>query len=243
MNIENKQVERVALVTGGARRIGAVIAQHLHSAGFAVVIHCRTSTHEANLLAQRLNNLRPNSAKVLIADLCKFELVQQLIQDSFNWYKRLDILINNASVFIRDPDGWDEMFATNVRAPYWLSLEIQQYLAQHQGCIINITDIHAEKTLKGYTIYCQTKAALTMQTKALAVNFAPNIRVNAVAPGAIMWPEEGNALTAELQQKIINKTLLKRHGQPQYIAQAVLALIENEFITGQVLPVEGGRYL
>lgn len=133
------------------------------------------------------------------------------------------------------------LFTLNLKAPYLLSLKAQSHLAQHQGTIINITDIHAQKPLKGYTAYCQSKAALEMQTKALACEFAPLIRVNAIAPGAIAWPEQDNALSAEIQAKIIAQTPLKRHGDPQYIGLAVLSFIENPFITGQILNVDGGR--
>jgi pteridine reductase len=237
----NKQANRVALVTGGARRIGKAIVEFLHADGFNVVIHCNKSIDDALTLAQNLNNIRINSAYVLCADLCKKDELVKLIAQSCAWYSRLDVLVNNASIFTRDDSKWDELFMTNVHAPYILSCAARIYLAQTQGCIINITDIHASKPLKDYAVYCQTKAALAMQTKALAREFAPDIRVNAVAPGAIAWPEDENQLNTQIQQKIIAKTLLKRHGEPKYIAQAVLGLINNAFITGQCLQVDGGR--
>ncbi|CDZ76011.1 3-oxoacyl-[acyl-carrier-protein] reductase FabG [Legionella massiliensis] len=247
MNQANKQAVRVALITGAARRIGAAIAKHLHQAGFKVVIHCHHSLAEAQRLAQSLNQQRPDSAHVLQQDLCVPKVAKQLIAAALAFAGRLDLLVNNASIFTKtnfaefNQQNWDNLFATNVRAPFELSLAARPYLAAQQGQIINISDIHSETPLKDYAEYCQTKAALTMQTKALAREFAPEVRVNAVAPGAIAWPENDNALNKQIQEKIIAQTPLKRHGEPQFIAQAVLALVENVFITGQVLRVDGGR--
>jgi len=247
LNQANTQALKVALVTGAARRIGAAIAEQLHQAGYSVIIHCRSSLAEAQSLAQNLNQKRPNSALVLPCDLCTHQAIEELISSATAWVGRLDVLVNNASIFSRtdladfDDKGWSELFETNVKIPFQLSLAARPYLALQQGAIINITDIHADKPLKGYAVYCQTKAALVMQTKALAREFAPQIRVNAIAPGAIAWPEQGNVLSLEQKNEIINKTPLKRHGSPLFIAQAVLALIENPFITGQILNVDGGR--
>ena len=241
MNQVNKQDVPVALVTGAARRIGAAIAQHLHAAGFRVVIHCHQSKAAAQALADELNQLQADSAKVLMADLNHPGSVKQLLTDTLAWAGRMDLLVNNASLFTRNEADWDAMFTLNVKAPYLLSHAAYAHLAKTHGSIINITDIHAENPLKDYAIYCQTKAALSMQTKALAREFAPNIRVNAVAPGAIMWPEQDNQLSEVQQQHIIEKTPLKRHGSSLYIAQAVLALAQNIFITGQTLRVDGGR--
>lgn len=244
MNQSNKQV---ALVTGGARRIGAAIVRHLHENGFYVVIHCRSSLTEAHLLAEELNQKRVNSALVLQRDLLNNAAIDDLIADIKSWAARLDLLVNNASVFFRsdlpsfNAQQWQLLFDTNVRAPFLLSTAARPLLARHQGSIINISDIHAERPLKGYSAYCQTKAALDMQTQSLAREFAPDIRVNAVAPGAIAWPEQMNTLTPDEQEQIIASTPLKRHGEPQVIAQAVLALAQNSFITGQCLRVDGGR--
>lgn len=237
----------VALITGAGRRIGAAIAEHLHEAGFLVAIHCHHSRDEADALCLRLNQKHPHTAQVFSADLTQKIDNQRLIQHTIDWAGQLDLLVNNASLFIPTPIDasddtlWDTLFSINVQAPFWLSLAARAHLAQQQGAIINITDIHAETPLKGYTEYCQTKAALAMQTKAFAREFAPHIRVNAVAPGAIAWPEQDNALSRAQQEKIIARTLLKRHGKSLYIAQAVLALAENKFITGQTLRVDGGR--
>lgn len=245
----NKQEARVALVTGGARRIGGELVKKLHEAGFRVVIHCRYSLNEATILAQSLNKQRVDSAFVVQNDLNQLGSAMDIIQKIHGWAGRLDVLVNNASLFIRselselDNKEWDSLFNIHVKAPYLLSLAARSLLAQHHGVIINITDIHAEKPLKHYSVYCQSKAALEMQTKSLAREFAPEIRVNAVAPGAILWPESGNTLSHEEQQRIIAKTPLKCHGRPEFIAQAALSLIENPFITGQILKVDGGRSL
>ncbi len=249
MNPTNKQEVKVALVTGGARRIGAAAVKKLHAAGYKVVIHCHHSLQEAHSLAAGLNNQRPDSAFVLQRELsaaCAAAEIMTAVQD---WAGRLDLLVNNASVFIRteftafSETDWNALFDIHVKAPFLMSLAARHLLAKHSGVIINVSDTHAEKPLKGYSAYCQSKAALEMQTKSLAREFAPEIRVNAVAPGAIVWPENSNTLTPETQEKIIAKTPLKKHGNPEYIAQAILALAENPYITGQILKVDGGRSL
>lgn len=249
MNHANKQEEKVALVTGSARRIGAAIVEQLHGAGYKVVIHCHASLGEAHALAERLNQQRKDSAFVLQRNLNEANAAAEIMQTLIDWSGRLDLLVNNASVFSRtdchscNEEEWNFLFDTNVKAPFLLSQAAYPHLSKHNGAIINLTDIHAEKPLKGYSVYCQTKAALDMQTKSLAREFSPTVRVNAVAPGSIMWPEAGNSLSNEEQQKILAKTPLKNHGNPEYIAQAVLALAENQFITGQTLKVDGGRSL
>ena len=243
----NKQANRVALITGAARRIGASIAFHLHQAGFNVIIHCHHSRQDAEKIALELNALRPHSALVIAADLTIKSEAIGLITQTLAWSQQLDLLVNNASLFYSTPQDtindqqWESLFTVNVKAPFWLSTTARPFLAAKLGSIVNITDIHADKPLKGYSVYCQSKAALAMQTLALAREFAPEVRVNAVAPGAIIWPEAANALNHDQQQKIIAKTPLKQHGDPIYIAQAVLALAENPFITGQTLRVDGGR--
>ncbi|ASQ47357.1 pteridine reductase [Legionella clemsonensis] len=243
----NKPAVKVALVTGAARRIGAAIVSKLHAANFKVVIHCHQSLKDAQQLATSLNNQRQDSAVVIAQNLNASDAANALIAAALDWGGRLDLLVNNASIFNRtnlatqDEDAWNELFNLNVKLPFFLSLEAFPHLAKQEGVIINLTDIHAEKPLKEYAVYSQTKAALVMQTKALAREFAPKVRVNAVAPGAIMWPEHGNRLKLEIQQQIIAQTPLKRHGHPAFIAQAVLALVENPFITGQILNVDGGR--
>jgi pteridine reductase len=239
LNLANKQAAKVALVTGAGRRIGACIAQALHTAGYKVVVHCHHSVAEAEKLVKQLNDLRGDSAFLLVQDLLAPNAAENMLQALKQWVSCLNVLVNNASIFSRT--DWDTQFAINVQVPYLLSTAAQSLLAQNQGVIINITDIHAQKPLKGYAIYCQTKAALEMQTKALALEFAPEIRVNAVAPGPTLWPEQENSLHEEEKQKIIAKTLVKSFGDPEYIAQAVLGLIENPYISGQILQVDGGR--
>lgn len=247
MNQVNTQALKVALVTGAARRVGAAIAKKLHQASYRIVIHCNHSLVEAQALAKDFNLQRPDSALVLQGDLCTPGIAEQLIKDSLGWAGRLDLLVNNASIFKRngfdcfDEKIWDDLFASNVKAPFLLSLAARPYLAVNQGVIINLTDIHADRPLREYAIYCQSKAAFAMQTKALAREFAPEIRVNAVAPGSVAWPEQDNILNNAEQADIIAKTPLKRHGDPDFIAQAVLALASNPFITGQILNVDGGR--
>ncbi|KTC86959.1 pteridine reductase [Legionella brunensis] len=247
MNQANKQAEKVALVTGAARRIGAAIVNQLHQANFKVVIHCHQSFMDAEVLAKTLNAQRRGSVHIVRQDLTRPEAANEIISATLNWAQQLDLLVNNASIFTRtdlrmiDEAAWDALFNINVKLPFFLSLAARPYLAMQQGAIINLVDIHAEKPLKEYSAYCQTKAALVMQTKSLAREFAPAIRVNAIAPGAIVWPEHDNTLNSEIQQKIIAKTPLKRHGNPGFIAQAVLALVQNPFITGQILNVDGGR--
>ncbi|CEG58923.1 pteridine reductase [Legionella fallonii] len=249
MNQANKQAAKVALVTGGARRIGAAIVTLLHQAGYKVVIHCRNTLSEAHALAVELNNKQQDSALILQRELTEDLAAQEIMTTISDWTGRLDLLVNNASIFVRteydsfSATDWQALFDIHVKVPFLLSQAAYPLLKERSGCIINITDIHAEKPLKGYSVYCQSKAALKMQTESLAREFAPEVRVNAVAPGAIMWPENVNSLTREEQQKIIAKTPLKRHGNPQFIAQAVLSLAQNPFITGQTLNVDGGRSL
>lgn len=238
---KEKQNVRVALITGAARRIGANIAKYLHQHGFRVIIHYHQSKTAAHAFVLQLNRQRSDSAIAICANLCDPNTIQPLINAAIAWGGQLDLLVNNASVFSQDDAGWEGIFTTNVQAPFWLSHAAYPHLKIQQGSIINITDTHADKPLKGYTIYCQSKAALCMQTQALAREFAPHVRVNAVAPGAIMWPEGKNTLTKEKQAQIIAKTLLQCHGDPSYIAQAVLAFSDNAFITGQTLRVDGGR--
>ncbi|KTC64826.1 pteridine reductase [Legionella adelaidensis] len=241
----HKTKQPVALITGSARRIGATIAKKLHAANFNVIIHYLHSAAEAELLVQEFNFVRENSAISIKADLNLKREVERLANEAYQWQMKVNLLVNNASLFIKDEEKietlWENLFTVNVKAPWWLSHSLQESLAKEKGAIINITDIHGEKPLKHYGIYSQSKAALHMQTKILAREFAPSIRVNAIAPGAIAWPENQNTLSEETQKEIIAKTPLKKHGKPAYIAQAVLAIAENQFITGQTLNVDGGR--
>ncbi|MEI6093970.1 MAG: pteridine reductase [Gammaproteobacteria bacterium] len=233
----------VALITGAAQRIGAVLANQLHQAGFRVVVHYHHSEAAATESVAAFNKLRANSAVALSADLCSPSAVSFLLEGTVAQWGRLDLIVNNASIFSRQDSDWERMWRCNVQAPYQLSHAAFPYLEATQGSIINITDVHAHTPLRGYAAYCQTKAALAMQTRALSQEFAPSVRVNAIAPGAIMWPEGANQLDSTIQEKIITKTLLKRHGTPENIAQAMMYLVNNTYVTGQSLQVDGGRHL
>ncbi len=243
MILPNKQV---ALVTGASRRIGASIARLLHAEGYDIAVHYYQSKDEARSLLDELNRRRPNSAYGFRADLRDAVAVAGLIPQVVAYFGVMDVLVNNASLFIKDTDvsdegGWQRLFAVNVHAPFVLSKAFAETAESPNKVAINITDIHSSKPLKNYSIYCQTKAALSLQTLAFAKELAPKIRVNAVAPGAIMWPEDSNQLSDYQQQKIIAKTPLARHGDPIAIAKAVVALVQNNFITGHSLVVDGGR--
>lgn len=231
----------VALVTGAAKRIGAEIVAYLHQAGFRVVIHCHQSQQAAATQVAQYNQQRADSAHMITADLCQSGVASHLMDAVMDWAGQLDLLVNNASIFSKHNDDWMALFACNVHAPYDLSIAAYPHLVKTQGSIINITDIHAHTPLRGYAAYCQSKAALAMQTRALALEFAPSVRVNAIAPGAMVWPEGDNQLATDLQERIVAKTLLQRHGHPRYIAEAVLYLANNDFVTGQSLTVDGGR--
>lgn len=201
-------------------------------------------------MAAALNSIRPNSALFLKADLNLSENFALLAKQVYQHWQRLDALVNNASLFYATPwneltaEALNELFITNVQAPVLLSKACAPYLKERQGCIINITDIHASHPLKNHSAYCISKAALAMATQVLAKELAPEIRVNAIAPGAVVWPEAENELSETQQQKIIDGTLLKRHGTPLDIAKAVYFLIqEAPYVTGHTLSVDGGRYI
>ena len=239
---------KTALITGAARRIGAVIAEALHGAGMNVVLHYRGSSAEARKLASRFNQLRPASAMTVQADLLQIDRLPDLIRRAASEWGSLDVLINNASTFYPTPLGeiteqaWDELIGTNLKAPLFLAQAAARDLAIQSGCIVNIVDIHAERPLKGYTVYSIAKAGLVMLTRSLAREMAPAVRVNAVAPGAILWPEAESA--AGMQAQILERVALKRQGSPQDIARTVVFLVRDAgYITGQVITVDGGRTL
>lgn len=238
-----ESAQPVALVTGAAHRIGAAIATQLHLEGFRVAVHYHHSSVAATQLVAAFNQTRRNSALALSADLCLASAPQALLTKLIAHWGQLDLIVNNASIFSSHDADWDKMWQCNVQAPYQLSRTALSHLVATHGSIINLTDIHAHAPLRGYAAYCQTKAALAMQTRALAQEFAPNVRVNAVAPGAIIWPEGDNRLDQVTQEKIMAKNLLQRHGDPENIVQAVMYLIHNTYVTGQSLQVDGGRYL
>lgn len=243
----NSNEPPVALITGAARRIGAGIARHLHAAGFRVAIHCHHSKEEAGTLAGQLNEARAGSAIVRNGDLADERFPGKLVDSVINEWQRLDLLVNNASRFYPTPfadvglEEWNDLFDSNLRAPFLLAQAAAGHLAEARGSIVNIIDIHGERPLRDHAIYSTTKAGLHMLTRALAKELAPAIRVNGVSPGAILWPE--TALSDEAKQGIIDSTPLARQGSPRDIAEAVLFLARGDFITGQVIAVDGGRSL
>ena len=239
---------KVALITGGAKRIGAETARTLHGAGMNIVIHYRSSRQEADELSYELNELRENSAAVVQADLDDDNIYGQLIEDAVEIWGRLDVLVNNASSFFPTPVGsitleqWHNLVNSNLKAPLFLSQAATQFLKETQGCIINMVDIHAFRPMKNHPVYCAAKAGLAMLTQSLAKDLGPDIRVNGVGPGAILWPD--NDMDESTRNFIIERTALKRHGEPKDIAKAILFLVRDAgYITGHIIPVDGGRSL
>ncbi|BBB25240.1 pteridine reductase [Amphritea japonica] len=239
----------VALVTGAARRIGATIAHKLWQQGYRVIIHCNHSISDAEKLAQRLNNDRADSALVIQADLNHPPEISKLAEQALVYWGRVDLLINNASSFYPTPlqestdQQWDDLINSNLKAAYFLSAQLAGSLKQQQGSIINLVDIHAQRALPGYPIYSIAKAGLQMMTISLAKELAPEVRVNGIAPGPILWPEQAASISPEEQTAIVNKTLLKRTGSPEDIAETLLFLARQNFITGQIIAVDGGKSL
>jgi pteridine reductase len=234
------------LITGAARRVGAAIARVLHAAGAQVVLHHHTSGEAAEALARELNSVRPASATTLKADLLDTRALPGLIAAAVAAFGRLDVLVNNASTFYPTPLGgttpeqWDDLVGTNARAPFFLAQAAAAELRARRGLILNLIDIHAQRPLKEFPVYSMAKAALAALTRALARELAPEVRVNGIAPGPILWPaEEPNP---QVQAKIISQTLLKRQGSPQDVARTALFFAADApFITGQILAVDGGR--
>jgi pteridine reductase len=237
---------RTALVTGGARRVGAAIARRLHAAGANVVLHYRDSEADVAKLESELNAVRAKSAARVKAELLAPIAPRALVSAALESFGRLDLLVNNASSFFPVAVGaieashWEELVGSNLKAPLFISQEAAPHLGKHQGAIVNIVDIHAERPLKGYPLYSIAKAGLAALTRSLAVELAPAVRVNGVAPGAIAWPEDGQFADAE-RGRIVATTPLGRVGSPEDIAQAVHFLACAPFVTGQILAVDGGR--
>jgi len=239
---------KVVLITGGARRVGAAICRRLHARGADLMIHYRSSAIDARALQDELNAARPDSVSLIQADLLNISVLPSLVSDTVNRFGRLDVLINNASSFFPTNIGeitdnaWDDLIGTNLKAPLFLSQAAAPQLRKHHGCIVNIVDIHAEKPLKNYLVYSTAKGGLVALTKSLARELSPETRVNAVAPGAILWPEDEVWSDALSRQRIINQTLLKRVGEPDDIAKTVAFLVADApYVTGQVIAVDGGR--
>lgn len=239
---------KVALVTGSARRIGAVTVRALHNDGATVIVHYRSSSQDAKKIYAELNSIRPNSCYLQQADLNNVDGFSAMVDAIINQAGRLDILINNASSFFPTPIGeiteahWDNLMGSNLKAPLFLSQAVAPQLIKNQGCIVNMVDIYGVRPLKGHPVYSSAKAGLLMLTQSLARELGPNVRVNGIAPGAILWPEaDGDNMSAE-HQALLDKTCLKREGSPEDIAKAILFLVRDaDYITGHVIPVDGGR--
>jgi pteridine reductase len=239
---------QVAIVTGAAKRIGATTVRQLHARGLRVLVHYRRSRHQADELISDLNAQRPDSAHAVQADLTDPAAPELLVRSALERFGRIDVLVNNASAFYPNAideaslGTWDDLMASNLRAPYFLSRAARPHLARRGGAIVNLVDIHGLVPLAEHTIYCQAKAGLIMQTRAMAKDLAPSIRVNAVAPGAILWPEKEGAPAAAAAT--LAKIPLGHLGRPEDVAGAVCFLaLDAPYITGQLLAVDGGRTL
>lgn len=241
---------KVVLITGGAKRVGAAICRELHACGAQLMIHYRSSTSEARALQAELNLLRANSVAIIQGDLLNIAVLPSLIQETVKHFGKLDVLINNASSYYATEigaiteDNWQDLMGSNLKAPMFLAQAAATELRKNQGCIVNITDMHIERPKKGYVVYSVAKAGLVNLTKSLAHELSPEVRVNAVAPGPVQWPENNPQFNEVYRQRVISQTLLKKIGEPKDIAKAVKFLVADApFITGHVLAVDGGRGL
>jgi pteridine reductase len=238
---------RVVLITGAARRVGAAIAQRLHAEGFDLALHCRGGMTDMQALVGRLEDARSGSTLMLQADLTAFDRLPELVAKTVGHYGRLDGLVNNASAFYPTPMGtatptqWDELFAVNARAPFFLAQAAAPHLRAVHGAIVNIADIYADKPRADLAVYAASKAALLAVSRGLAVSLAPEVRVNAISPGAILWPEGG--IDPDVQAGLLAQTPLGRVGDPDDIAGTVAWLLGEAagYVTGQVIRVDGGR--
>jgi len=237
---------KTAFITGAARRVGAAIARTLHAAGANIVIHYRSSSEDAAELARELNAVRPGSAAVVSGDLLEIDKLPALAAAASQAFGGLDILVNNASSFYPTPVGditqldWDDLIGTNLKAPLFLSQAVAPALHANQGLIVNLADIHGMRPLRRHPVYSIAKAGLIMLTKSLARELGPHVRVNAIAPGPVLWPEDG--LDKALQAEIIDRTALKRAGTASDVARAALFFAaEAPYVTGQILAIDGGR--
>ncbi|MDP3607484.1 MAG: pteridine reductase [Methylophilus sp.] len=245
-NLDNK----VVLITGGAKRVGAAICRELHAQGALLMIHFNQSHTEARALQAELNLQRPNSVAIVQADLLNSAVAPSLVQETIQHFGRLDVLINNASSYYAteigqiNEENWLDLVGSNLKAPAFLAQAAASELRKQLGTIVNITDMHIERPKKGYIVYSVAKAGLVTLTKSLALELGPEVRVNAVAPGPVQWPENNPQFDEVYRQRVISQTLLKRIGNPTDIAKAVKFLIyDAPFITGHVLAVDGGRSL
>jgi len=238
---------RTALITGAANRIGAAIARDLHESGMDVVVHYNQSKPAAEKLVNELNAERSNSASLVSGDLLVADNYQRIIEQAYNYKHRLDVLVNNASSFYPTPFAeatlaqWQELIGVNMQAPLFLSQQAADYLAASNGCIINLTDIHAQRPMKNHALYSTAKAGLVMLTKAMAKELGPQIRVNALSLGAMLWPQD---MDQQKHEEILAKTILNRQGEMQDVTKALRFLIDDaDYITGQILTIDGGRTL
>jgi pteridine reductase len=245
----NPRHERpVALITGAGKRVGAVIARTLHEAGYDLALHYRRSATEAELLATTLERQRSHSTYTVQAELADLDALPDVIQRVLTRYGRLDALVNNASAFYPTPIGtatpmqWNDLFASNAQAPFFLAQAALPALREARGAIVNLVDIYAERPLAEHPLYCMAKAALAAMTRSLALDLGPDVRVNGVAPGAVMWPSDGKPY--DDQQAMLARTPLQRAGSPEDVAGTVLWLLRDApFVTGQIIRVDGGRTL
>ena len=238
----------VVLVTGAGKRVGAVISRVLHAAGYDLALHYRHSSAEAELLATSLERQRSGSTYTVQGELADIDALPDMVQRVLGRFGRLDALVNNASAFYPTPIGtatpeqWNELFASNAQAPVFLSQAATPALREARGAIVNLVDIYAERPLANHPLYCMAKAALAAMTRSLALDLGPDVRVNGVAPGAVMWPSDGKPY--DDQQAMLARTPLQRAGSPEDVAGAVLWLLRDApFVTGQIIRVDGGRTL
>jgi len=246
MSNQSALAGKSVLITGAARRVGATIARTLHAHGANILIHHRASAAAARELAASLNAARRGSAAVAQAELRETSAPAALVQRAVSEFGQLDVLVNNASSFYPTPVGeiteshWDDLIGSNLKAPLFLSQAAAPQLRRTHGLIVNIVDIHARRPLKRYTVYCITKAGLAMLTRSLARELGPDVRVNGIAPGPVLWPED--EIEPALKEEIIERTALKRLGSPEDVASAVLFFASDAaYVTGQILSVDGGR--
>jgi pteridine reductase len=240
---------KVVLISGGAKRVGAAICRRLHASGASLMLHYRASAGEARLLQAELNGVRADSVALIQADLLDLNKLPSTVEQTVQRFGRLDALVNNASSFYATPVGditaatWEDLIGTNLRAPLFLAQAAAPALKKAQGAIVNITDIHAERPLKSYVVYSIAKAGLVAMTRSLARELAPDVRVNAVAPGPILWPDD-TSFDELSRQRIISHTLLRREGTPDDIAKAVYFLLADAtYVTGETINVDGGRHV
>ena len=246
----SKSGNPVVLITGAARRIGAEISRTFHHNGFNVALHYNSSESEAHSLAQELNAIRENSAKIFQAQLTDITAIKNMATNVLDWHGKLNVLVNNASSFYPTPleqaseKQWDVLVGSNLKGPYFLCQAVAPQLRNNAGSIVSISDIYAKSPLQGYSIYCIAKAGNAMLTKSLAKELAPEVRVNGIAPGVILWPNTDEQMSDETKQKIIDKVPLKRTGNPKDIANTVFFLATSaSYMTGQIIAVDGGSSL